>query len=115
MVRNVVGRQVAERTSASTAAKPLTKAHRRSIVSLQNEVRNAINVSSGREPKLGVQPSELKDAMQRRGVDVAGITVRNQRLPAASDLIADYRLYRGDELLFRLKLVPWERPNVWGR
>ena len=57
--------------------------------------------------KLGVEPKELKSAMRLRRLPVDRITLRAQRLPAASDLWADYKLWLDGELLFRLKLVPW--------
>src|SRR4051812_37886744 len=75
---------------------------------LQNEIRNAINISVGRDPKIGVEPDKLKWAMRTRGIDVASISIRAQRLAPGSELLADYRVWLNGELLFRLKLVPWE-------
>jgi hypothetical protein len=85
-----------------------TPRRRRTIANLQNGIRNAINTSSGQDRKLGVDPARLKWAMKTYGIDVESITLRPQRLPTGSDLWADYKLWRDGELLFRLKLVPWD-------
>jgi hypothetical protein len=90
--------------SSKSAAAP----GRVGIMRLQNAVRNAINVSVGRDPKIGVEPRELKLHLRVRRLPVERITLRAQRLPAGSDLWADYKLWLDGELLFRLKLVTWE-------
>jgi hypothetical protein len=103
--------RAAERENAAMPRLPRaaeTPRQRRAIAELQNRIRNAINTSSGRDRKLGVDPERLKWAMKSYGIDVGSITIRAQRLPAGSDLWADYKLWRDGELLFRLKLVPWD-------
>ncbi len=92
----------------ATQAPRVTAARRREILRLQNAVRNAVNVSRGRERKLGVDPERLRQAMTLYRIDVGRISCRAQRLPVGSDLLADYKLWQDGELLFRLKLVRWE-------
>lgn len=110
-------RGAGSRVSTLPGVRPLAAVERKNVVHLQNEIRNAINVSVGRASKLGIEPSakKLKEAMQTRRIDVSRITLRSTRQPPYSDLIADYRLYRDGELLFRLKLVPWDHPGAWAR
>lgn len=91
----------------SPAVRVRTAAQRRAIVRLQNGIRNAINVTDSYGRKCGVEPKDLKWAIQSHGLDTAGLTVRPQRVPAGSELEADYKLWQHGELLFRLKLVPW--------
>jgi hypothetical protein len=81
---------------------------------LQNEVRNAINVT-GWGRKLAVAPEHLKSAMRARGIDVGRIRLRAQPLPAATELRSDYKLWYDGELLFRLKDVPWSDRSIDSR
>jgi len=85
-----------------------TASQRGAITRLQNQIRNAVNVSHGRDRKVGVDPDKLKWAMRTYGIDITSLSLRAQRLPSDSTLQADYKLRRKGELLFRLKLVPWE-------
>lgn len=91
----------------SRRKKPLTESQRRKIVTLQNKVRNAINVSVSPGRKTGVKPADLKAYMRSAGLPVHQMTLRAQRLPTGSEFRADYKLWLDGELLFRLKLVPW--------
>jgi hypothetical protein len=93
------------------SSKPKTARERGRIVALQDEIRNAINVSrKAPHSKSGVQPKDLKRTMRQQRIDVSRITVRAQHLPSTrpDDLEADYKLWLDGELLFRIKLVTWE-------
>lgn len=98
------------RASATSAPKSLSAAQRKAIANLQNEVRNAINFSLGGVHKLGVEASDIKASMRRRGIDLSGITVRAERmqLSVPAEWEESYSLSRNGELLFRLRLVRWE-------
>lgn len=92
-----------------------TRAEVRRIELLQNVVRNAINATNDAGRKIGVDQPDLKGALRAHGVDVSRLTIRAQRLNRASKLRADVNVWQDGELLFRLKLVPWDDSGFGAR
>jgi len=109
-VPNTRRRGAGSRASATLVAKPLSGAQRKAIRDLQNEVRNAINFSDGGVRKLGVKPTNIKPSIRQRGINVSGITIRQERMPTSvpPEWEAPYKFSRDGELLVRLRLVRWE-------
>jgi hypothetical protein len=85
--------------------KPATEFRR--IVWLQNDIRNTINGTDSSGTKTGIPVSEVGRVLKMH-FPRERLTVRAERLPEFSDLWADLKVYSHGELLFRLKLVPWD-------